>query len=276
MKRLGLVGAGVVVAALFTGALGEAGWRRRQCPQCACYQSCPQFSWQGRFELENEEMLQTDKRRIPEFTEEQEFGFFDGRPRRHFTESDGDTFTVKEHHRGLPKTRYAQALVQEFSDLRSLIRTLPSDRIMNRLTQKNQDWNFDRIGEEQRNVRVVAYLFAVAKEKDNDFHLIVDDDGDIQDGAKMNVEVSGIPSDSPDVATIRRVRNDFKAHFEGDPPTKYTDASGRFPFRPKRVLIEGSLFFDTDHPAGTVGPEGYRPKSAWEIHPVRRIEFLDD
>jgi hypothetical protein len=39
------------------------------------------------------------------------------------------------------------------------------------------------------------------------------------------------------------------------------------------VLIEGSLFFDIDHAAGVVGPEGKRPKKAWEIHPITKIKL---
>src|SRR5262249_4522058 len=113
-------------------------------------------------------------------------------------------------------------------------------------------------------------LFAVKKESDNDYHLILDDDGDIEEGAKFNVEISGVPTEGPDIADIRKVREKFKDHFDGDPPKKYK------PFfdPPKRVVIEGSLFFDADHPAGQVGPEGYRPASAWEIHPVKSIQFL--
>ena len=57
--------------------------------------------------------------------------------------------------------------------MRALIVSLPDDDEMNDLTGRNQEWDFDRIQEERRNVRVIAYLFAIAKESDNDFHLIV-------------------------------------------------------------------------------------------------------
>jgi hypothetical protein len=39
------------------------------------------------------------------------------------------------------------------------------------------------------------------------------------------------------------------------------------------VKVTGSLFFDVDHKAGSVGPTGMRPKTAWEIHPVSDIQF---
>jgi len=45
---------------------------------------------------------------------------------------------------------------------------------------------------------------------------------------------------------------------------------------PIPVRVEGSLFFDLDHAAGVVGPQGMRPSTAWEIHPVTKIEFEID
>ena len=38
-------------------------------------------------------------------------------------------------------------------------------------------------------------------------------------------------------------------------------------------LLKGSLFFDIDHTAGTVGPTGLRPNTAWEMHPIQAISF---
>lgn len=213
---------------------------------------------------------------MPEFSEDRvptPFGLRALRAR--FTEPDEDTFTVNRHDRGKAKTTYAAAMIEEFPDLPSLILSLPTDEAMLELTGGSKEWDFDRTPPEQRNVRVIAYVFAIAKESDNDYHLIVDDDGQIEDGAKLNVEVSGVPTEGPDAQAVLEVRNGFKAHFGGSPPKKYKK-NDEFAFAPKRVLIEGSLFFDTDHPAGTVGPEGYRPGSAWEIHPVRRIVFLDE
>jgi hypothetical protein len=210
--------------------------------------------------------LETDKRKLPEHIAEARIGAAD----RVWQEPDADTFTVRRHDRGRAKTTFAQAPLEVFTDLRALILTLPEDEEMTALTEKA--WDFDRIDKEQRNVRVTAYVFAITKESDNDFHLILDDDGSIEEGAKLNAEVSGIPTEGPNIEALRQVREAFKAHFEGSPPTKYKP----FLDPPVRVVIEGSLFFDRDHPPGTVGPEGYRPASAWEIHPIRSIQFLDN
>ena len=43
---------------------------------------------------------------------------------------------------------------------------------------------------------------------------------------------------------------------------------------PIPVRVTGSLFWDIEHPPpNTVGPTDRRPKTAWEIHPVTKIEF---
>jgi hypothetical protein len=212
--------------------------------------------------VDRDKRLETDKRNIPEFTEASAHALS-------FQEPDGDTFTVRQHDRGLAKTTYATAAMEVFVDLPSLILSLAPDEDMIAKTEKN--WDFGRVEDEQRNVRVTAYLFAVRKESDNDFHLILDDDGNLEDGAKLNAEISGIPNEGPDRNAIRQVRDSFKSRFNGNPPTQYRPFLG-----PIRVVIEGSLFFDRDHPPGTVGPQGYRPASAWEIHPIRSIEFLDN
>jgi hypothetical protein len=204
--------------------------------------------------------LETDKRRLPEFVEPL--------PRaRRTREADDDTFIVRERDRGRAKTTFAIAPLEEFSNLPALMVTLADDDYM--LERVAKDWDFDRIDEERRNVRVTAYLFAMKKESDNDYHLIIDDDGSLEEGAKLNIEVSGIPDEGPDGRALSDVRDAFKRYFDGSPPTKYK------PFQdpPIKVIIEGSLFFDCDHPAGQVGPEGYRPLTAWEIHPIRKIEF---
>jgi hypothetical protein len=177
---------------------------------------------------------------------------------------------VRKHDRGSAKTTFALAPVEDFADLRSLIQSLPDDELM--ASQTETSWDFGRIEAERRNVRVVAYIFAIGKESDNDFHMILDDDGILDQGAKLNAEISGIATEGPDIETLQQMRDGFKAYFGGNPPRKYQP----FLDPPLHVAIEGSLFFDRDHPAGAVGPEGFRPGSAWEIHPVRRITVLRD
>jgi hypothetical protein len=61
----------------------------------------------------------------------------------------------------------------------------------------------------------------------------------------------------------------FLAYFNQHPPSR-----GYKKFAPPiAVILEGSVFFDVDHPAGAVGPAGLKPSSAWEIHPLTDIIF---
>jgi hypothetical protein len=265
MKRYWVTAVAAVTTILVLSLDSDACWRRRPC--LPFFDSGPPCFRHGGWTVVRpyDKRLETDKRNIAEF---RDGSSADPTAPASFVEPDDDTFTVRQHHRGRAKTSFANAALEIFPDIRSLIVTLPDDDEMTALTKK--DWDFDRINLEQRNVRVTGFLFAITKESDNDFHLIIDDDGNIEDGAKINVEITGIPTEGPDIEALRQVRAAFKAQFNGSPPTMYR------PFfdPPLRVVIEGSLFFDRDHPAGAVGPQGYRPASAWEIHPVRSIQFL--
>lgn len=42
------------------------------------------------------------------------------------------------------------------------------------------------------------------------------------------------------------------------------------------ISVKGSLFYDIDHPPGHVSFGNYKPTTAWEIHPVQKIKFLDE
>jgi len=129
-----------------------------------------------------------------------------------------------------------------------------------------------RVKEEKVNVTIEeAYIYGIYREDDNDFHMII---GNGKTGAAMklfNAEISGLPGDVTD-NLLAGVRKKITDRF-GD----IACSSGAF--KPVGTLIPikitGSLFFDVDHPAGKVGFGVYKPKTAWEIHPVTAIEFLD-
>ena len=136
--------------------------------------------------------------------------------------------------------------------------------------------SMQRVLEERKNVIVRgAYIYGIYREKDNDFHMIV---GNGKTGNNMklfNMEVSGLPnSNSPSYIQLKNVRQQISEKF-GDlscEDNSYKTASLSYP-----ITIEGSLFFDVDHPAGKVGftynGVSYHPKTAWEIHPVTHINF---
>src|SRR5258708_4707522 len=169
MKFISNLGLAVVALLALTDD-GSAAWRR--CPWRRAVSPCVVVV------PHQDPRLRTEKRDIPEFTETPEFRL----GVRAWKEPDADTFTVQHHDRGRAKTTFADAPVEFFAGLGSLIVSLPPDEYMAQVTQT--DWDFDRIPEEVRNVQVTGYLFAVKKESDNDYHLVIDDDGFLDEGAK--------------------------------------------------------------------------------------------
>lgn len=182
----------------------------------------------------------------------------------------GDQFIGTD--RGDAKTSIAPGDPETFTTVAKLRSSLLPDPEM-KDKGITKDISSPRVAEEEHNVQVVAYIYAIKKEKnDNDFHLIVGDDGCSEEACLMTAEVSGLPpSDAADYNVLEAARQTFLTYFGEDAPRT---GSGYMKSDPGiRVTITGSLFFDVDHGAGAVGPEGLRPNSAWEIHPVTRIIF---
>jgi hypothetical protein len=130
--------------------------------------------------------------------------------------------------------------------------------------------NSGRIAEEDRNVTVVGYIHFAKNEADNDYHVILGSNEDPNHSRFMNVEISGLPPAGPHRPVLTAARNQFES--------VWADAihgSGYTQFEPIKVRLSGSLFYDIDHAPGNVGPAGFRPKTAWEIHPVTKIEVLE-
>jgi hypothetical protein len=118
-------------------------------------------------------------------------------------------------------------------------------------------------------VVITGFLYASTKESDNDFHCIIGT-APGKPPQFVNVEVSGLPVSGPARVPLKAVRDAFIEFFGDDLP----GSSGYTKFKtPIKVQITGSIFFDIDHKAGVVGPVGFRPKTAWEIHPVSEIVF---
>lgn len=133
--------------------------------------------------------------------------------------------------------------------------------------------NSERQPEEMRNVVLDAAVYAFKAEDDHDFHLIVGDPDCNDPKCFMNVEVSALPSAAgSDKDDLTAVRAEFRSWLDSEPGATYlffVDDQGDG--SPVPVHIEGSLFYDLDHVAGTVGPTGYRPDTSWEIHPIRKL-----
>lgn len=183
---------------------------------------------------------------------------------------DGSTFAGND--RKAAKISIANAPTEQY-DLRQLIQELGSTEstMLNYSPPISKAAYSGRVPEERRNVVVEGYIHFVKAESDNDYHVIFGSDRDVDTSLFLNVEISGLPSSSSSsFSKMNTVRSAFEAMYASQlSGGKYTW------FEPIKVRITGSLFFDIDHSAGVVGPTNYRPKTAWEIHPVSKIEFLE-
>lgn len=179
----------------------------------------------------------------------------------------GDSFEGSD--RAYAKLSYAEAAPQIFETMGSLQQTLPLDSISKNWIKKA----LERTIYENRNVQVrTCYLFAVARMDDNDLHCIIGDyNKDLRPINLMNCEVSGLPRmDMKDYTKFIVVRDSIMKYLGS-----HFNNAGYYIFRPGiKIAISGSLFFDTDHKAGTIGPPLHRPVTAWEIHPISDITFL--
>ncbi|GAA4737011.1 hypothetical protein [Flavisolibacter ginsenosidimutans] len=171
--------------------------------------------------------------------------------------------------RSAAKTSYASVSYGTYATINALRVTLPTDAYMQGLGITNSS---PRVSEENRNRDITtAYLYAIARESDNDFHMIIGDANSAA-GNLLNCEASGNPpSTQSSYAAISAVRSYLKSYFGTD----FCGQSGYTKFSPalRLTVLKGSLFFDIDHAAGAVGPTGLRPNTAWEMHPIHNITF---
>jgi len=164
------------------------------------------------------------------------------------------------------KTSIASGSASPYTVMSNFLKTLKPDSIMNKHPLINSSATNNRVAEEKRNVKLTrVFMYAISREDDNDYHLIL---GDAK-GNYLTAECSGLPEQrSASYSRLEKPRNVLKSYFGSVCMANYRK------FNPAvEVEVTGSLFFDTDHDAGTVGPLGMRPKTAWEIHPVTNIVF---
>jgi hypothetical protein len=183
----------------------------------------------------------------------------------------GDDYAGKD--RKAAKLSIPEAATEAFADLSDLIKSLvPDDDMINHDPAIGKDAASGRTTEEDRNVRVRAFLYAASREADNDFHLIVGHDPNAAP-TYMTMEISGLPPNSdPSFEKINAARDAYKTFFGAQLP-----GSGYHFYRPPiPIEVEGSLFFDITHAnGGHPGPADLRPDipTIWEVHPVTSIVF---
>jgi hypothetical protein len=175
-----------------------------------------------------------------------------------------------------PKTSIVGGVqTEDFSSIAKLLASLPKDVKMReehdpRITKKTMD----RAPEEERNVRVKAWIYAIKYESDHDWHLIAGTDPARSAIRYFNAEVSALPEEqdggwAPSFKTLLAVRRSLAGILDNDLP-----GPGSYrQYDPFPVVIEGSLFYDIDHAPGDVGPEKppMKPTTAWEIHPITSL-----
>jgi hypothetical protein len=176
------------------------------------------------------------------------------------------------------KISLAKAKVEVFQDLRDLIRSLPADKDMKKHEPPiTADKGSNRVEEERRNVRVKCFLYAASRENDNDYHLILGRDPG-KAPVYMTMELSGLPpASSAHREALGRARQAFNQFFGADgDDLRLPGPTYDFYRPPIPVQVQGSLFFDISHAAGSKpGPKDLRPDmpTIWEVHPISRIVF---
>jgi hypothetical protein len=172
------------------------------------------------------------------------------------------------------KLSLPEAETESFEDVAALIASLPKDtKMVNHKPKIKDTATSGRTAEEQRNIRVKAFIYAASRESDNDFHLIVGRDPDADTEVYMNMELSGLPSKSSDAfEQLKSARDSYKNFFKNNLPGNTYD----FYHPPVPVTVEGAIFFDITHATGShPGPASLKSRipTIWEVHPVSSIEF---
>jgi hypothetical protein len=175
--------------------------------------------------------------------------------------------------RKVAKLSISDAQAETVDTVAAVVATLPPKSAMiDHHPEITDEADSGRVDEEERNVRVTAFLYAASREADNDFHLIVGNPQG-QEEVYMTMEISGLPpSDAASHAQLRSARDSFNGFF-GDktPGTSYDFYDPPIPIR-----VAGSLFFDMSHAHGrSPGPPTLHPHMPviWEVHPISSIEF---
>jgi hypothetical protein len=200
-------------------------------------------------------------------TEPSNAGFVLPAPRRPW---DPDLFTGS--YRRVARTTPSKAPIEQIETIKKLLSTLSLDG--GAMRAKVIDAT-ERTSEEDRNLMVTGYLYAVKKEDSNDYVMVIGDEID-EANAKtpMICRVSGIPPrETPDRETLLKVRQDFKKQLG----TYVPEETGKYRVfeQARRISVTGSLYFNGFHEVGKLGPDGLETPTVWEIQPVTSFQILD-
>jgi hypothetical protein len=172
--------------------------------------------------------------------------------------------------RATAKTSFAAGTLETFATLDSLFAPLPKD---SKMTQQfpalvgGTGNNSPRVVPEKRSVKVLAFIYWVNNEADQDFHVVLGSTSQFTTATIfMNSEVSGLPKAHPTQSPFPQDRAVIRAIL-----AKHPNANGLF-VTPIPVTVSGSLLWDGEHRfPNNVGPKKLRPTKAWEIHPIKQL-----
>lgn len=176
------------------------------------------------------------------------------------------------------KLSISTAKTEKFTDLKNLIKSLtPDDEMRDHDPKIGTGATSGRVKEEQRNVRVNAFIYAASRESDNDFHLIIGRDPNKSPEMYMTMELSGLPSKtSASFKKLNAARDSYKTFYNENLDGNLPGLKYSFYDPPIAVTIEGSLFFDMSHAKGSApGPKSLKSRmpTIWEVHPITKITF---
>jgi hypothetical protein len=176
------------------------------------------------------------------------------------------------------KLSIAKGKTEKFTDLKNLIKSLtPDDEMRDHDPKIGTGAKSGRVEEEQRNIRVNAFIYAASREDDNDFHLIIGRDPEKTPEMYMTMELSGLPpSSSASFAKLNAARDAYKTFYNENLDGHLPGLKYAFYDPPIPVTIEGSLFFDMSHAKGQApGPKSLKSRmpTIWEVHPITKMTF---
>ena len=188
----------------------------------------------------------------------------------------GDAFNGTA--RKAAKLSISAADSENFKDVKDLIKSLVADAKMIAHKPKiTTTATSNRVKEEERNIRVTAFLYAASREADNDFHLIIGRDPKVTPEMYMTMELSALPpKESDSFPQLQAARAAFKKFFKTNAGGKLPGLTYDFYDPPISVKIDGSLFFDMSHAKPPhPGPPSLKNKmpTIWEVHPITKIKL---
>ena len=179
------------------------------------------------------------------------------------------------------KTSKSNAPLETNMNVKTLFTQL-SENEENLCEERDTFENDRRKSIENRNVQLeTIFLYTFKRQKDEDYHLVVGSTDNSETAYFFNVEISGEPpSGSNGRNQILGARNDFEDYFGIREACASSYYRQDFRESPIPVIVTGSLFFDAFHCSSfqNSGPQNWPEivlQTAWEIHPITKIEFIE-